>query len=134
MAVFLLESSASEMSTQSLVDRMIASEAYVDSWKLRTGRLSSDDEFARIRDAWIGSLRFATDIDDESSMNIMQMRAKARRLQAEHGLGLIIIDYPQSVVPRQKFRQYGPANDRDFKVAQRIGEGLGSPGFGFIPT
>ena len=40
-----------KMSTQSLVDRMIASEAHVDSWKLRTGRLSSDDEFARIRDA-----------------------------------------------------------------------------------
>ena len=90
-----------EMSTQSLVDRMIASEAHVDSWKLRTGRLSSDDEFARIRDALDRLSTAPIYIDDESSMNIMQMRAKARRLQAEHGLGLIIIDYLQLMVPRQ---------------------------------
>ena len=90
-----------EMSTQSLVDRMIASEAHVDSWKLRTGRLSSDDEFARIRDALDRLSTAPIFIDDESSVNIMQMRAKARRLQAEHGLGLIIVDYLQLMVPRQ---------------------------------
>lgn len=90
-----------EMSTQSLVDRMIASEAHVDSWKLRTGRLSSDDEFARIRDALDRLSTAPIFIDDESSMNIMQMRAKARRLQAEHGLGLIVVDYLQLMVPRQ---------------------------------
>src|SRR3989344_3141577 len=90
-----------EMSTQSLVDRMIASEAHVDSWKLRTGRLSSDDEFARIRDALDRLSTAPIFIDDESSVNIMQMRAKARRLQAEHGLGLIVIDYLQLMVPRQ---------------------------------
>lgn len=90
-----------EMSTQSLVDRMIASEAHVDSWKLRTGRLSSDDEFARIRDALNRLSTAPIFIDDESSMNIMQMRAKARRLQAEHGLGLIVVDYLQLMVPRQ---------------------------------
>ena len=90
-----------EMSTQSLVDRMIASEAHVDSWKLRTGRLSSDDEFARIRDALDRLSTAPIFIDDESSINIMQMRAKARRLQAEHGLGLIVVDYLQLMVPRQ---------------------------------
>lgn len=91
-----------EMSIQSLVDRMIASEARVDSWKLRTGRLSGDDEFTRIRDALDKLSSAPIFIDDESSVNIMQMRAKARRLQAEHGLGLIIVDYLQLMVPRQK--------------------------------
>ena len=65
-----------EMSTQSLVDRMIASEAHVDSWKLRTGRLSSDDEFARIRDALDRLSTAPIFIDDESSINIMQIAPK----------------------------------------------------------
>lgn len=90
-----------EMSTQSLVDRMLASEAHVDSWKLRTGRLSSEDEFRRVRDALDKLSNVPIYIDDESSMNIMQMRAKARRLQAEHGLGLLVVDYLQLMVPRQ---------------------------------
>lgn len=91
-----------EMSAQSLVDRMIASEARVDSWKLRTGRLSTDDEFGRIRDALDKLSSAPIFIDDESSVNIMQMRAKARRLQAEHGLGLLVVDYLQLMLPRQK--------------------------------
>lgn len=91
-----------EMSAQSLVDRIIASEAHVDSWKLRTGRLSSDDEFSRIRDALDKLSTAPIFIDDESSVNVMQMRAKARRLQAEHGLGLIVVDYLQLMTPRQK--------------------------------
>ncbi|MCK6463050.1 MAG: replicative DNA helicase [Candidatus Pacebacteria bacterium] len=91
-----------EMSTQSLVDRMIASEAHVDSWKLRTGKLSSEEEFTRIRDALDRLSTAPIFIDDESSVNIMQMRAKARRLQAEHGLGLLVVDYLQLMVPRQK--------------------------------
>ncbi len=91
-----------EMSSQSLVDRLLVSEARVDSWKLRTGRLSSDEEFARISNA-LGKLSKAPIfIDDESSNNIMQMRSMARRLQAEHGLGLIIVDYLQLMAPRQR--------------------------------
>jgi replicative DNA helicase len=91
-----------EMSSQQLVDRLLAAEAHVDSWKLRTGRLSTDDEFTRIRDA-LGTLSSAPIfIDDEASNNILQMRAKARRLQAEHGLGLLIVDYIQLMVPRQR--------------------------------
>ncbi|HDH03973.1 MAG TPA: replicative DNA helicase, partial [Candidatus Campbellbacteria bacterium] len=91
-----------EMSAQQLVDRLLAAEAHVDSWKLRTGRLSSDDEFKRISDAMGKISQSPLFIDDESSNNIMQMRAMARRLQAEHGLGLLIVDYLQLMVPRQK--------------------------------
>jgi len=87
-----------EMSSDQLVDRMLAAEANVDLWKLRTGRLKSDGEnndFQRIGDA-MGVLSEAKlFIDDTASANIMEMRTMARRLQAEHHLGLIIIDYLQ---------------------------------------
>lgn len=89
-----------EMSTQSLVDRLIAAEARVDSWKLRTGRITDDDDFKSIRNALDKLSAAPIFIDDESSVNVLQMRAKARRLQAEHGLGLLIVDYLQLMVPR----------------------------------
>lgn len=92
-----------EMSNDQIIDRLLASMANVDLWKLRTGRLSSEGEnndFERIQNA-MGVLSEAPIyIDDSGSSNILQMRAMARRLQAEHGLGLIIIDYLQLVEPR----------------------------------
>lgn len=89
-----------EMSREQLVDRLIAAEARVDLWHLRTGRLSSEDDFENIRDA-MGRLNAAPlFIDDEVSTNILQMRAKARRLRAEKALGLVIVDYLQLMVPR----------------------------------
>ncbi len=87
-----------EMGADQLVDRMIAAQAGVDLWKLRTGKLSSegpDNDFERISDA-MGVLSEAPIfIDDSGSLNIMEMRTMARRLQAEHSLGLIIVDYLQ---------------------------------------
>lgn len=87
-----------EMSSDQLVDRMLAAQARVNLWSLRTGNLnpeSEDDDFQRIGEA-MGKLSEAPIfIDDSSSANIMQMRTMARRLQSEHGLGLIIIDYLQ---------------------------------------
>lgn len=89
VAVFSLE-----MSKDQLVDRLLSSQAAVDSWKLRTGNLS-DDDFPKIGYA-MGVLSEAPIfIDDTPSANVMEIRAKARRLQMEHGLGLIIIDYLQ---------------------------------------
>lgn len=87
-----------EMGSDQLVDRMIAAQAGVDLWKLRTGKLSSEgpgNDFERISDA-MGILSEAPIfIDDTGSLNIMEMRTMARRLQAEHNLGLIIVDYLQ---------------------------------------
>lgn len=92
-----------EMSTSQVVDRFIAAEAQVDLWRLRTGRLSTqEDDFTRIRDAMDKLAKAPIYIDDESSINILQIKARARRLQAEHGLGLVIIDYLQLVVPRSQ--------------------------------
>lgn len=87
-----------EMSKEQLVDRMLCAEARVDLWRLRTGKLSEtadNDEFTRIGEA-MGRLSEAPIyIDDGSAASIMEMRTKARRLQAEKGLGLLVVDYLQ---------------------------------------
>jgi len=92
-----------EMSNDQVIDRLIASFSNVDLWKLRTGRLSSEgdeNDFTRIQHT-LGILSEAPIyIDDAASSNVLQMRAMARRLQAEHGLGLIIIDYLQLMEAR----------------------------------
>lgn len=92
-----------EMSKDQVVDRLIAAQAGVDLWRLRTGRLSGEGEnndFVRIQRA-LGLLSGAPIfIDDAASADILQMRAMARRLQAREGLGLIIVDYLQLMEPR----------------------------------
>jgi replicative DNA helicase len=92
-----------EMSKDQIVDRLIAAHSNVDMWRLRTGRLSAegdDNDFLRIQQA-LGILSEAPIyIDDAAISNILQMRAMARRLQAEKGLGLLIVDYLQLIEPR----------------------------------
>lgn len=87
-----------EMGSDQLIDRMLAAQSGVDLWRLRTGRLKSgegDDDFQRIGEA-MGVLSDAPIfIDDSGSANVMEMRTMARRLQSEHNVGLIIIDYLQ---------------------------------------
>lgn len=87
-----------EMSKEQLVDRMLATQANIDLWKMRTGRLSDKgeyDDFQRINEAMANLSEAPIYIDDTAMVNIMEIRTKARRLQAEHGLGLIVIDYLQ---------------------------------------
>ncbi len=95
-----------EMSREQVVDRLIASQADVDLWRIRTGNLSSkgeDNDFLRIQNA-LGILSEAPlFIDDTPSPTILQMRAMARRLQAERGLGLLIVDYLQLIQPRTSY-------------------------------
>ncbi len=92
-----------EMSRDQVIDRLIAAQADIDLWRLRTGRLSDEGEnndFDRIRAA-MGTLSEAPIfIDDAASSNVLQMRAMARRLQADKGLGLLIIDYLQLMEAR----------------------------------
>ncbi len=87
-----------EMSKEQLVDRLLCAESGVNLWKLRTGNLSDrpdSDDFPRIGQA-MGALSEAKIFfDDTPGATVMQIRSKARRLQSEHGLGLIIIDYLQ---------------------------------------
>lgn len=88
-----------EMSSEQLIDRMLASESFVDSWKLRTGQVRSEDDFGRIRDALETLSKAPIFIDDKPGNNILGMRAVARRLKREHGIGLIVVDYLQLMAP-----------------------------------
>ena len=87
------------MSAQQLVDRMLAAQSYVNAWKLRTGKLTTDEEFEKIRQALDVLSQAPIYIDDKVSSNVLQMRSIARRLKHEKGLGLIIVDYLQLMVP-----------------------------------
>jgi len=85
-----------EMSKEQLVDRLICEEAKVDSWKLRTGNLN-DDDFVKIGQA-MGTLSEAPIfLEDTPALSVMEIRAKARRLQAEHDIKLVIVDYLQLI-------------------------------------
>ncbi|MFA6227983.1 MAG: replicative DNA helicase [Patescibacteria group bacterium] len=85
-----------EMSKEQLVDRLISGEAGVDMWKMRTGRLSeAGEDFPRIGHAMSELSESNIFIDDFANTNVMELRTKARRLQIEHGLDLIILDYLQ---------------------------------------
>lgn len=88
-----------EMSAQQLIDRMVSAEAKVNSWNLRTGRITDQDDWARIRDAYDRLSGAPIFIDDQPGNNILKMRAVARRLKREQGLGLIMVDYLQLMVP-----------------------------------
>jgi len=96
-----------EMSKEQLVDRMLCAQANVSLWKMRTGKLSdneAEDDFAKIGQA-MGELSEAPIfIDDSPGLNIMEIRTKARRLQMEKGLSLLIVDYLQLMEGRGKYR------------------------------
>jgi len=87
-----------EMSSSQIVDRLLCAQARISLWKLRTGRLSTQGEhndFSRIQEA-IGVLSESPIfIDDTPASTVMELKTKARRLQSEHGLGLIVVDYLQ---------------------------------------
>jgi replicative DNA helicase len=83
-----------EMSKEQLVTRLLCSEARVDASRLRTGHLVEGDwdKIMRGADKLHEAKIF---IDDTPAISVMEMRAKARRLRAEHGIGMIVVDYLQ---------------------------------------
>ncbi len=89
VAIFSLE-----MSKEQLVQRLMSSEAMIDQHKLRTGRLL-DEEWVRLTRAVQPLSTAKLFIDDTPAISILELRARARRLKAEKGLGLIVIDYLQ---------------------------------------
>ncbi len=87
-----------EMSKQQLIERLIAAESSVDLWRLRSGKISDegkDNDFEKISQALDRLSGAPIYIDDAASPNVLQIRTMARRLQAEKGLGLLIVDYLQ---------------------------------------
>lgn len=92
-----------EMSAQQLATRLLSAESRVDAWHLRTGKLSRDQEFEKIRDSLDKLAKAPIFIDDKAGNSITQMKSVARRLKAEHGLGLIVVDYLQLMATSKNF-------------------------------
>ncbi len=106
VAIFSLE-----MSKEQLAFRMLCSEAMVDSNSIRKGFIKKDDwhNLTSAASKLAGSPIF---IDDSSGMTVLEMRAKARRLKAEHGLSLVIVDYLQLM------RGRGNVERRDQEISE----------------
>lgn len=100
-----------EMSKQALVQRMLCSEARVDQARFRSGRVSKA-EWAQLFEALARLSKAKIFIDDTPGIGVMEMRAKARRLKAEHGLDLLIVDYMQLMSGR------GRPENRQQEVSQ----------------
>lgn len=89
-----------EMSRDQLIDRLIAAEGNVDLWRLRTGHLNQegeDNDFMRIQKAMAVLAEMPIFIDDSATLSAVELRAKARRLQTNHNVGLVLVDYLQLV-------------------------------------
>lgn len=85
-----------EMSKEQLVLRMLCADARVDAHRLRTGNLQEKD-WARLAKAYADLSACKIFVDDSATLTPLEIRAKSRRLKAEHGLGLVIVDYLQLV-------------------------------------
>ncbi len=91
-----------EMSKEQLFMRLLTSEARIDAHRFRSGYLNEKD-YGRLSHA-LGTLAEArVFIDDTAAIGVLEMRAKARRLKAEHGLHLLVIDYIQLMQGRGRF-------------------------------
>ena len=102
-----------EMSKQQLVQRMLCSEGGIDSQKLKKGDLSNEDWDKLVRTAdRVSSAPLY--IDDTAGITVMELRSKARRLKAEHGLDLIIIDYLQLMQGRGR----GGSDNRQQEISE----------------
>jgi replicative DNA helicase len=91
-----------EMSKEQLFMRMLASEARIDTYRLLSGQIGQK-EYGQITHALETLSEAQLYIDDTAGIGVMEMRAKARRLQAEHGLHLLAIDYVQLMTGRGRF-------------------------------
>ena len=92
-----------EMSKEQLVQRLLCAEAKVDSHKVRTGYLDPRD-WTRLTNAAGRLAEAPIYIDDSPALTVLEARAKARRMKAEHGLDLIVIDYLQLMRGRHRRR------------------------------
>lgn len=104
-----------EMSREQIVDRLLGAEAQVDLWRLRTGHLRSegaDNDFVRIHSAMARLSDISLFMDDSPSPNVMELRAKARRLKTEHKIDLVVIDYLQLI------RGHGNSESRVQEVSE----------------
>ena len=91
-----------EMSKESLFLRLLTSEAQIDGHRLMSGAIGQND-YGRISHALETLSAMQLFIDDTANIGVLEMRAKSRRLQAEHGLNLLVVDYIQLMSGRGRF-------------------------------
>jgi replicative DNA helicase len=91
-----------EMSKESLFLRLLTSEAQIDGHRLMSGAIGGND-YHRISHALEKLNSMKLFIDDTANLGVLEMRAKSRRLQAEHGLSLLVVDYIQLMSSRRRF-------------------------------
>lgn len=103
-----------EMSKEQLVNRMLCAEAGIDSQRLRVGEMR-DEDWPHLWDACDTMSRAKIYIDDTAGITAMDMRSRARRLKAEHGLDLIVVDYLQLMQGSGKRNNSG---DRQQEVSE----------------
>lgn len=104
-----------EMSREELVDRLLVAQADIDAWKLKTGKLSEED-FTKLSNAMGVLAEAPLFIDDTPAQTILEMRTKARRLQVESGVDLLIVDYLQLA--------HGRTMDNRVQEVSEISQGL----------
>ncbi|MBD3279590.1 MAG: replicative DNA helicase [Candidatus Pacebacteria bacterium] len=104
-----------EMSREELVDRLMVSQADIDAWRLKTGRLDQQD-FLKLSDAMGVLAEAQLFIDDTPGMSIYEMRTKARRLMTEHQVDMIVVDYLQLA--------HGRTTDNRVQEVAEISQGL----------
>jgi replicative DNA helicase len=102
-----------EMSAQQLAQRLLTSEARVDAQAARTGRLA-DSAFPKLARSASRLSEAGIFIDDTPGLSILELRAKSRRLKAEHDIGLIVVDYLQLM--------HGPTNNKNANREQEIAQ------------
>jgi len=83
-----------EMSKEELIDRMLVSQADIDAWRLKTGRLDQQD-FLKLSDAMGVLAETELFIDDTPGLSIFEMRTRARKLATEHDIDMLVVDYLQ---------------------------------------
>ncbi len=92
-----------EMSANQLTQRMLSAQSHVDAWKLRTGKISREEDFSKLRDSLNELSKAPIYIDDQAGNSIIKMKSVARRLKSDYGLGLIVIDYLQLMTTSKNY-------------------------------
>ena len=108
-----------EMSKEQLVNRMLCAEAGIDSQRLRVGEMH-DEDWTHLWDACDTMSRAKIYIDDTAGITAMEMRSRARRLKAEHGLDLIVVDYLQLMQGSGKRNNSGDRHQEVSEISRSL--------------
>lgn len=90
-----------EMSTSQLIERLLATESSLDAWRMRTGKIQSQEDFSALNEAADRLRALPIYIDDRSGMSVLSIRSTARRMKREHDIKMLIVDYLQLINPHE---------------------------------